>query len=816
MNYFVDVVLPIPVNQLFTYEINKAEFSFIKKGMRVAVPFGKKKIYTSIVYSIHTDLPIGYDIKPIFQIIDEIPLVNDVQLKFWDWISKYYMCSIGDVMRASIPSVLLLEGETVISKSESNNVNEIDLDDEEFLIMQALDMQSSLKIDEISSILNKKNIFNHLESLSSKNLISINESLTSKYKPKFSRCLKLSDSFLDKTSINELKNNLKRSPKQLQVLNTFLSYSIDNDLIEIKDLKNISNASSAIIKKMIEKEIFLESYIQIDRIQTKINQDRKKIELNDNQTNAFNHIIDSFSKKNIVLFKGVTSSGKTEIYIKLIQSILKEGTQILYLVPEIALTTQLVNRLSDVFSEELIVYHSRFSTNQRVEIWNNVLSSKGPQLIIGARSALLLPFSNLKLVIVDEEHEQSYKQHEPAPRYHARDSSIVLSKYFNSKVLLGSATPSIESYYNAVKLNKYDLVNLDKRYRNLPMPIIELINIQEKYKEGKMVGIFSDQILDEISKTVNEKKQVILFQNRRGFSPIVECNKCGYTPRCINCDVSLTYHFSNKSLRCHYCGYNIDLIQSCPCCSNKDVISRGFGTQQVEIEINQLFPDYRVKRLDYDTTRGKNSFNKIISSFEKNEFDILIGTQMVTKGLDFKNVKLVGVLNVDNSLNFPDFRSYERCYQLIQQVAGRSGRSKERGKVLIQTYNSANDIFNQIINNDYASMFDSQIKEREKFRYPPFYKLIKITLKHKDFKLVNESANWLAKNLSNVLKGNILGPEFPHINRVRNKFQKNILVKIPLDQSLIATKTFINKAKNKLHSISLYTSVQVIINVDNY
>ena len=816
MNYFVDVVLPIPVNQLFTYEINKAEFSFIKKGMRVAVPFGKKKIYTSIVYSIHTDLPTGYDIKPIFQIIDDKPLVNDIQLKFWNWISKYYMCSIGDVMRASIPSILLLEGETVISKSESNNVNDNDLDDEEFLIMQALDMQSSLKIDEISSILNKKNIFNHLESLSSKNLISIDESLTSKYKPKFSRCLKLSDLFLDKKSINELKNNLKRSPKQLQVLNAFLNYSVDNDLIEITDLKNVSNASSTIIKKMIEKEIFIESYVQIDRIQTNSNKESKKIELSDNQTNAFNDIVDSFSKKNIVLFKGVTSSGKTEIYIKLIQSILKEGTQILYLVPEIALTTQLVNRLSDVFSKELIVYHSRFSINQRVEIWNNVLSSKGPQLIIGARSALLLPFSNLKLVIVDEEHEQSYKQHEPAPRYHARDSSIVLSKYFNSKVLLGSATPSIESYYNAVKLNKYDLVSLEKRYRNVPMPIIELINIQEKYKEGKMVGIFSDQILDEISKTVNEKKQVILFQNRRGFSPIVECNKCGYTPRCINCDVSLTYHYSNKSLRCHYCGYNIDLIQNCPSCLNKDVISRGFGTQQIELEISQLFPDYRLKRLDYDTTRGKNSFNKIISSFEKNEFDILIGTQMVTKGLDFKNVKLVGVLNVDHSLNFPDFRAYERCYQLIQQVAGRSGRSKERGKVLIQTYNHVNDIFNQIIDNDYVSMFDSQIKEREKFKYPPFYKLIKITLKHKDFKLVNESANWLAKNLANVLKGNILGPEFPHINRVRNKFQKNILVKIPLDQSLIATKTFINKAKNKMHSISLYTSVQVIINVDNY
>ena len=427
-----------------------------------------------------------------------------------------------------------------------------------------------------------------------------------------------------------------------------------------------------------------------------------------------------------------------------------------------------------------------------------------------------MPFSNLKLIIIDEEHEQSYKQHEPSPRYHARDSSIVLSKYFNANVLLGSATPSIESYYNAVVLKKYELVSLNKRYNDVPLPIIELINIREKYKEGKMVGIFSDELLEQISKAVNEKKQVILFQNRRGFSPIIECNKCGYTPRCVNCDVSLTYHYNNKSLRCHYCGYNIDLIYSCPSCLNKDVISKGFGTQQVELEISELFPNYRVKRLDYDTTRGKNSFNKIISSFEKNEFDILIGTQMVTKGLDFKNVKLVGVLNVDNSLNFPDFRAYERCYQLIQQVAGRSGRSLERGKVLIQTYDSSNDIFNHIIANDYDSMFNNQIEEREKFKYPPFYKLIKITVKHKSFALVNESANWLAKNLSTVLKGNILGPEFPNINRVRNKYQKNILIKIPSKQSLIATKNFIKKSKDKLHSISSYSSVNVILNVDNY
>ena len=816
MSYFIDVILPIPVNQLFTYEINEDEFSFLKKGMRVAVPFGRKKIYTSIVFSIHNNLPTSYEVKSIFQIIDNKPLVNEEQLKFWEWISKYYMCSIGEVLRAAIPSILLLESETSISKLDTSNINQDDLDDQEFLIMQALETQSPLKINEITNILNKKNIFNHLDSLSEKNLIAINESLYSKYKPKFSRCLNLSESFITKDAVDDLKISLKRSPKQLEVLNYFLDHNNKNDLIEISDLKNIAKASTAIIKKMIDRGVFKESYIQIDRIQnSKINVS-KEIKLSKGQNTAYNKILDSFNRNKTVLFNGVTSSGKTEIYIKIIQSILKKGVKVLYLVPEIALTTQLVSRLSQVFSEELIVYHSRFSINQRVEIWNKVLDSKKPQLIIGARSSLLLPFSNLKLIIIDEEHEQSYKQHEPSPRYHARDSSIVLSKQFKSNVLLGSATPSIESYYNAAVLNKYDLVSLDERYNNLQLPFIELVNIREKYKEGKMVGIFSDDLLEQISKTVNEKKQVILFQNRRGFSPIIECNKCGYSPRCVNCDVSLTYHYNNKSLRCHYCGYNTDLIHACPSCLNKNIVSKGFGTQQVELEISELFPNYRVKRLDYDTTRGKNSFNNIISSFEKNEFDILIGTQMVTKGLDFKNVKLVGVLNVDNALNFPDFRAYERCYQLIQQVAGRSGRSKERGKVLIQTFNSSNDIFNQIISNDYESMFNNQIKERKEFKYPPFYKLIKITLKHRNFTLVNESAAWLAKNLTHVLKGNVLGPEFPHINRVRNKYQKNILIKIPLDQSLIATKSFINKSKDKLHSISSYSSVSVIINVDNY
>ena len=471
MNYFIDVVLPIPVNQVFTYGINEAEYSFLRPGMRVAVPFGKKKIYTSIVSSVHTNSPTIYEVKPIYQIIDEKPLINEIQLKFWEWISKYYMCSIGEVLRAAVPSILLLESETQISIREDLNINFDELDDEEFLIIQALESQSPLRINEISEVLNKKNIFTHLDSLNIKNLISINEKLYSRYKPKFLRCVNLSDSFFNDKQIKELKKNLKRSPKQLEVLNSFLNSSTNNHLIKISDLKKSSNSSSAIIKKMIDKGIFHQSYIQVDRIQNNSINSNQKIKLSSDQNRAYDQIKESFIKNNIVLFNGITSSGKTEIYIKIIQSILKENSQILYLVPEIALTTQLVNRLSEVFSEELIVYHSRFSINQRVEIWNKVLDSKKSQLIIGARSALLLPFSNLKLIIVDEEHEQSYKQHEPSPRYHARDSSIVLSKYFNANVLLGSATPSIESYYNAVVLKKYELVSLNKRFNDVPLDL---------------------------------------------------------------------------------------------------------------------------------------------------------------------------------------------------------------------------------------------------------------------------------------------------------------------------------------------------------
>ena len=471
------------------------------------------------------------------------------------------------------------------------------------------------------------------------------------------------------------------------------------------------------------------------------------------------------------MLHGVTSSGKTEVYVKLIKQALDQKGQVLYLVPEIALTTQVVKRLTDFFGDKVLVYHSGYSINQRVEVWSKISTNNSSQLIIGARSSLLMPFKNLKLIIVDEEHEQSYKQQEPSPRYHARDASLILSRIFKANILLGSATPSVESYNNAVNLNKYTLVELKNRFNNVLMPIVELVDLKFKYARKLMNGHFSDSLINEIFNTVSNHKQVILYQNRRGFSPIVECEDCGVSPHCVNCDVSLTFHLNTNSLKCHYCGYGIPLINNCASCHSNNIITVGFGTEQVEEEVKALFPNYRVERLDYDTTRKKNSFEKLISDFEDQKIDILIGTQMITKGLDFKNVKLVGILNADNSLNFPDFRAYERSFQLIQQVAGRAGRSTERGKVCVQTYNPKHKILQNIIDDDYLSMFEVEISERVKYNYPPNCKLIKITLKHKDYLTINESSDWLGKYL-------------------RQFFSKNILLVIPNTAAINSKKIF--------------------------
>ncbi len=817
MPYFIDVILPIPLEKHFTYLVTEAESGFLKTGMRVSVPFGKSKIYTALVYHKHNNPPQIYEAKDIHQILDETPIVTQIQLKHWYWISKYYMCTIGEVMRAALPSAFILESETIITRNSDTILNDDVLKDDEFLVYEALHHQSSLKIQDLMNILDKKNVLPVIKRLIDKNAITVQEEIFEKYKPKLVRYVKLNSKYASETQLKVLLEDLSRAPRQHHVVMTLFSISAQSKKpVKVSDLSNESEASSAIIKTLIDKGILEEYHIQSDRVQYSGEENEDSKRLNKHQDKALREITQSFENHNITLLHGVTSSGKTEIYVKLIEDIILKGRQVLYLLPEIALTTQLVSRLQEYFGEKVAVFHSRYSSHERVEVWNNVLHNlPKAQLVLGARSSVFLPFRNLGLVIVDEEHETSFKQFDPAPRYHARDTAIILASLFKSKTLLGSATPSLESYYNA-KQGKYGFVELNHRYNNVLMPDIELVDIQDKHKRKQMTGHFSDRLIEEMGETLKDGHQIILFQNRRGFSPIVECNTCGHSPQCPNCDVSLTFHQFKNALRCHYCGYHIAMQLQCMACGSVELDSKGFGTEQVEEEVKALFPDAKVARMDLDSTKGKYGFEKIINAFEQQDIDILVGTQMVTKGLDFRNIKLVGIMNADNMLNFPDFRAHERSFQLMLQVSGRAGRTDVRGKVLIQTYNPYHQILKQVSTNNYVQMFEEQMYERHNYKYPPVYRLIKITLRHKDFQKVNSSADWYAKSLRQVFAQNVLGPEFPPISRIRNQYHKNILIKIPQKLSLSKTKEAILKINNSFFSVKDFRAVRVIINVDNY
>lgn len=815
--HYIDVILPIPLPKQFTYGISEAEAGFLKPGMRVSVPFGKSKIYTALVFSIHTNKPLVYDAKDIHQILDEIPIVTQNQLIHWHWISTYYMCTLGDVMRAALPSDFILESETIISRNTATIISDLDLKDDEFLIYEALQHQSSLKIQDVISILDNKSVLPVIKRLIEKEVVTVEEEIYEKYKPKLVRYVKLHTNFSTQTKLQELLDDLSRAPKQREVVMTLFSISAQTKKpIKVSELIDRSQASSAIVKTLIDKNVLEEYFMQTDRIQYSGEENNPLKQLNEAQKTACQEIKSSFETHSITLLHGVTSSGKTEIYVKLIDEVIKNNKQVLYLVPEIALTTQLVTRLQDYFGEKIAVFHSKYSSQERVEVWNQVLNnSHKAQIVLGARSSVLLPFHDLGLIIVDEEHESSYKQFDPAPRYHARDTAIVLANLFKCETLLGSATPSLESYYNT-KQNKYGLVELHTRFNNVLMPDIELVDIKDKHKRKRMTGHFSDTLIEEMEATLKDGHQVILFQNRRGFSPIIECNTCGHAPQCPNCDVSLTYHQYKDQLRCHYCGYHSVMIKSCEACGSVDLDNKGFGTEQVEEEVKELFPDYKVARMDLDTTRGKYGYEKIITSFEQKEVDVLIGTQMVTKGLDFRHVKLVGIMNADNMLNFPDFRAHERSFQLMLQVSGRAGRTKERGKVLIQTYNPFHKILQQVSMNAYLEMYQEQMDDRLNFKYPPNYRLIKITLKHRDYNKVNFGADWYAKSLRMVFKSNVLGPEFPPVSRIRNQFIKHIIVKIPPKQSISKTKKAIIKINNSFLNVKDFRAVRVILNVDAY
>ncbi len=812
MNYYADVILPLPLKGTFTYHITKKQKESLDIGFRVAVSFGKRKVYTGIIKKVHNTKPELYETKPIEFIYDEEALVTELQIDFWSWISRYYFTPIGDVLKAAIPSTFLLESDTVIIKKEVDKNTIEQMSGDEFLIYEALDFKN-LKINEVSDIVDKKNTYTIIQKMILKDLVELNFEINDKYKPKLVSVVYVNKEFTDNMSNNDFLEKLHQSPKQKEILLQIISKINLKKYIAVKDLKKTLNFSDSSLKSLQEKGFILIKKVKIDRITYDDNYSLKINDLSENQKKVLNQIQNQLEEKEVILLDGVTSSGKTEIYIKIIESYIENNEQVLYLLPEISLTTQIIQKLKSNFGDKISVFHSKYSLNERTEVWKKIKNNdKKSRLIVGARSSIFLPFNNLGLIVVDEEHETSYKQQEPSPRYNARDSAIFLSKLNNSKVILGSATPSIESTFNA-KNKKYGYVKLNERYGNVKMPNVLPIDMKSEIKH-EFSPVFSLKLVHEIKKTLKEGKQVILFRNRRGYSPQWLCDSCGNAIMCDNCDVSLTYHTSSNTLKCHYCGFSSKAEKKCSTCGFDSMSFKGDGTQQIEEIVNEIFQNVRIGRMDWDSTRGKWSFEKIINSFANHEIDILIGTQMVTKGLDFKNVSLVGVLNTDHFLNFPDFRAHEKAFQILTQVAGRSGRSGEQGKVFLQTYQPDHPIIKNVINNEYDKMYNNQLTERKDYKYPPFVRIIRITIKDKSYDKLNNASEWLNRVIRDNFKGIVLGPVYPEIARIKNKYNKEFLIKLKNLNELNKFRSTFQSIHKSFDSISKFRSVRIVVDVD--
>ncbi len=822
---FVDVILPLPVRGTFTYRVPFELNNTVEKWRRVVVQFGKKKIYTAIVVNVHETPPKGYAVKYILSIIDQKPVMNPIQYRFWQWISSYYMCEPGEVMNVAIPSALKLASETKIILNPAFDRNLEGLNEKEYLITEALDIQKKLTLTEVENIIDQKKVIPVIKGLIEKNVVILEEELQHRYKPKKETFISLSKSLRNEQALQALFNELeKRAFRQLEVMMSWISlsgYGNDSEKAVSRSqlLSRVKNGTSA-LNALVEKGVLETEQRSISRLES-FNADNRAddIEFSQYQAFALQEIRTGFEEHPVVLFHGVTSSGKTEIYIRLIQETLDAGKQVLYLLPEIALTTQIINRLRKYFGDEVGVYHSRHNEQERVEIWNKVIQSNAQvsdgkyRVILGPRSAVFLPFSNLGLVIIDEEHDHSYKQFDPAPRYHARDAAIYLAALHGAKTLLGTATPSIESYFNA-KTGKYGLVELEKRFGDIRMPEIFTADIKKESRYKTLKAHFSSLLMEHITDALNQNEQVILFQNRRGFSLRLMCDTCNWMPECKNCDVTLIYHKHNNQLKCHYCGYSRRVPERCDACGSTHLTMKGFGTEKIEDDLAILFPEARIKRMDLDTTRSKFAYQTIINDFENRRIDILVGTQMVTKGLDFDNVSVVGIMNADNMISFPDFRSYERSFQQMAQVSGRAGRKNKQGKVIIQTWNPDQSVIQDVIRNDYQSMYSSQILERRNFKYPPFYRLITLSLKHKDARKLNDGARELAIMLRENLAHRVLGPEYPMVARIKNLYIKNILIKLERSENLAGNKEMIGGIIDRFRGEALYKSIRVQVDVD--
>jgi len=818
---YIDCIIPVPLNQLFTYQVPERLEDKIMVGCRVIVQFGTRKFHTGLIRKIHDQKP-AYETKPVETLLDDQPLINEAGFRFWEWMADYYCSPIGDIMKAALPSGLKLESQTSVFLNEEW-IETDRLTDMEEMVYQFLSDTKSATIQQINSLTKKTNAYSVIQSLLKKEVITLEENVVSKYQPKRTAYIKISPLLVTDDDFNRAFESLNRSKKRLDLfmflLNEMHYFSAQKlEMLPKKELLQKGNFSDSILKGLVEKKFIEIVEVETTRLVAPDHQLKKRQQLNPHQEEALNHIYRQFINKNVVLLHGVTASGKTEIYIKMISDQIRAGRQVLYLLPEIALTSQIIDRLQVVFGDKAGIYHSKFNDAERVEIWNNVLNfnketGTGYHLILGARSSIFLPFQNLGLIIVDEENETSYKQFDPSPRYNARDAAIILGQLHDAKVVLGTATPSFESYFNA-KSEKYGYVQLTKRHSDIPKPEIIIADIADAQKRKQMTSLFTPILLKEMTEALSKNEQIILFQNRRGFSPYIQCKTCGWIPTCKHCDVSLTYHKIQNNLQCHYCGFTIKLPLSCGNCNSVDIQTKGFGTEKIEDELKIFFPETAIDRLDLDTTRAKYGHEKILQRFKERKTQILVGTQMITKGLDFENVSIVGILDADNLLNFPDFRSHERAFQLLTQASGRAGRKNIPGKVIIQTYQPQHPIFSHVISGNFDDLFTLSLQERKLFMYPPWYRIINITIKHKNRDRAQLSSRQLANELHKNIEYTILGPEFPPVSRIQQYYQLIIRIKIPRVQSTGQLKKTILEVIGKIKRIENNTSVQFSIDVD--
>jgi len=807
---FAEIIIPLALPVNYTWAIPSEFTNAVKPGIRVEVQL-KNKRYSGIIKKLITQKPEAFEPRPILNVLDDEPQLHEPQLQLWQWMADYYMCSEGEVMQAAMPANLKLSSETILVWNEEHNEDFTDLNDREYIVAEALNIKKELKLSEVQQLLDASHVYPVIKKLIEKNVCHVWEELKEKYKEKTETYIVLHPRYRDEEKLAELLNTSSRAPKQMELLLSYLHLIKEDGEVTQPSLLKKSNASSAQLKGLLDKNILLAEKRSVNRIRTLPKNIHIDFTLSPAQQTALAEIEDSFKEKNVCLLHGATASGKTQIYIKLIEQFIQQGKQVLYMLPEIALTAQIVRRLQKHFGGYIAVYHSKFNANERVEIWNRIKSGE-LKVLLGARSALFLPFKDLGLIIADEEHDASYKQQDPAPRYHARDAAVYYASLFDAKVLMGSATPSIESYYNA-QTNKYALVELTERYGNAVHPSIEIVDLTKLSSKEKV--LLSPQLKEGINETLSGHKQVLLFQNRRGYTPYLICNVCGWIPQCKNCDVTLTYHKAKNKMLCHYCGTEYPVLYTCPQCGSHDFKQRNFGTEKIEELVAETFPSAKTARMDYDTMKGKNNHDTLIKLFEQQKIDLLVGTQMIVKGLDFEHVNLVGILDADSLLYFADFRVNERAFQLMEQVSGRAGRKDDVGKVMIQVRNTHHPVLQFVKEHNYKALYDFDIQTRQQYHYPPYTRLIHIAFRHKENHIAEEAANIFVMGIKKDFEPYITGPAQPVINRLRNKYLWDVLLKLPKSAKLInQCKLEIGQQTAILKFNKRYRSVDIIPDVD--